>query len=85
MRNFYIIIQKSNKEKTHFRSFVERVTNCDNLILTLHAINNLYAANICATKKEADRIAEQFNADMQQQNMLLDVEYDLHGGHTCNN
>ena len=68
MKNFYfVIIVKENKK---YYSYILKATNMDNLTHKLN-IKNVYAVNICATKKEAALRASHNNACFLANNTYL--------------
>lgn len=68
MKNFYfaIIIEENKK----YYSYALKVNETDNLISKLK-IKNIYAANICTTKKQAAALVEYWRACFKANNTYL--------------
>ena len=68
MKNFYIAIQI--KENDKFYAYTIKVNTMDNILSKLE-INNIVAANICATKKNAEEIVYLWNESFRNNGTYL--------------
>lgn len=59
MKNFYIAVAKTNKNRTKFYAYTEKATPSNNL-LNYFSDTTEYA-NICESKKEADALVDFWN------------------------
>lgn len=58
-QNIYMAVTKTIQDKNY--AYALTVNRCYNLVHVLARENNLMCANVCATKKEAERIADFWN------------------------
>lgn len=68
MKNYFIAAQIKENEK--FYAYVIKVSKSDNLISKLN-IMNLVTANICQSKKEAERIVNSWNDTHKANNKYM--------------
>lgn len=59
MKNIYIAVTKTNKNRTRFYAYTQKVTPNNNLLS--YFTDATVTAKICESKKEADRVVDFWN------------------------
>lgn len=77
-KNFYLAAfvsekDKNNKERNYAK--VIKASKSDNMLSVFNRHKNLKSANICETKKEAERLVKQWNYDFKQNGTYMFDNY----------
>jgi len=62
-KSFYVFTICENGK---FYSYADAIQNCNNLVSIFAGIKNLYTANACDTRRQADEIARAWNDSYKQ-------------------
>lgn len=69
MRNYFVAVQVEKDGK--YSAYVQKVSKSDNLVSKFNHSEGLWFANICESKKEAERIVKSWNEGHKENNRYM--------------